>query len=233
MPVCLVDIGNSSTQWCVYDKGLYRDYHAMPTSVFLSAQLPQPPAITRYIIASVVPDKDALFTGLNTLFITADIITDLTITLPNPQEIGADRLATAVGGYYLAQKKACMIIDSGTATTVCYINRHGQYQGGAIMPGLTIAAQALHDYTAKLPVIWVNPTHAYYGTTTESAIQVGLYRSAVYALNGFIRAYKHDNPDSRCIGTGTGVASMRDDLALDYFEPHLIFHGLARIAQLD
>lgn len=222
----LVDIGNSMTQWCGVTNGQLGPVAACQTPSFSLAMLP---TSDRYVVASVVPQSTALFANQSgCLFVSSDTIPDIHVGIPEPQQVGADRLATALAGYRHAQG-ACLVIDSGTATTLCYVNVEGTYQGGVILPGLALSAKALHRYTAQLPDVWVEPTDSYCGQTTQEAIQIGLYRSAVYTLSGFISAYRDSHPGIAIIGTGTGMTVLHDALDLDYFDPHLIFQGLAAV----
>ena len=57
------------------------------------------------------------------------------ILYDNPKEVGADRVANAVGAYDL-YGGPCVVIDMGTATTVEAISAAGEYLGGAITPGV-------------------------------------------------------------------------------------------------
>ncbi len=214
------------TQWCEVIDGQLGLVSACQTPAFSVSMLP---ASARCVVASVVPQSTALFSvRLGCVFVSPETIPDLRVGIPEPQQVGADRLATALAGYRHAQG-ACLVIDSGTATTLCYVDAAGVYHGGVILPGLALSAKALHRYTAQLPDVWVEPTDSYCGQTTQEAIQIGLYRSAVYTLSGFISAYRDSHPGIAIIGTGTGMTVLHDALDLDYFDPHLIFHGLAAV----
>ena len=74
----------------------------------------------------------------------------LTICCDNPPEVGADRLVNAVAAYE-RYGGPLIIVDFGTATTICVISPKGEYLGGCIAPGVDISAQALYRYTAQLP----------------------------------------------------------------------------------
>ena len=224
----LVDVGNSMTQWCEVIDGQLGLVSACQTPAFSVSMLP---ASARCVVASVVPQSTALFSARpGCVFVSPETIPDLRVGIPEPQQVGADRLATALAGYRHAQG-ACLVIDSGTATTLCYVDAEGVYHGGVILPGLALSAKALHRYTAQLPDVWVEPTDSYCGQTTQEAIQIGLYRSAVYTLSGFISAYRDSHPGIAIIGTGTGMTVLHDALDLDYFDTHLIFHGLAAVGK--
>ena len=71
------------------------------------------------------------------------------ILYDNPKEVGADRIANAVGAYDL-YGGPCVVVDMGTATTVEAISAKGEYLGGAITPGVAISLEALYQQAAAL-----------------------------------------------------------------------------------
>ena len=72
-----------------------------------------------------------------------------------------------------------MVVDFGTATTVCAISKDRVFLGGNIMPGIRLAMEALEAKTAKLPSVEIKPTRTAIGKTTTESIQSGLYWSNV------------------------------------------------------
>jgi pantothenate kinase type III len=226
----LVDIGNSSTELAECVASQITPLASLRTAelaAFLTQQNYAPD--TQFVISSVVPKQDALFADFpNTRFITYQNIPMLKINLSEPQNIGADRLVNALAAYQKVQG-SCLVIDSGTATTICYVDATGTYQGGIILPGFEISSKALHDYTAKIPLIWVEPITNLYGKNTSEAVQIGLFKGAIHQLNGFIAEYKKMDPQITVIGTGTALNMLQDFVHLDHFEPNLILQGLALI----
>ena len=74
-----------------------------------------------------------------------------------PENVGLDRLFDALAVRTRKQANhAAVIIDAGSAVTVDLLDADGVFRGGAIFPGLRLMSQALHDYTAKLPVVSVD-----------------------------------------------------------------------------
>jgi type III pantothenate kinase len=188
---------------------------------------------SKILVSSVVPSVDALFSAYpHTQFITYQNIPLInTKNLPNPAQVGADRLVNAVGAYH-KYATDCLIIDSGTAITFCYVDKDGRYEGGAIVPGMGIASKALNDYTAKIPLIWVSPTDHLYGKTTEEAVRAGLYHGYIHLINGMITSYRTEFPSITVVGTGTGLDYLLPHLQLDHYEPNLILEGLGVILTL-
>lgn len=109
------------------------------------------------IMTSVVPPLTQAFEmllhallGQAPLVVTSSCPHGLTLRYDNPEEIGTDRLVNAAAAFSHYQQ-GLIIVDFGTATTFCTITKQGEYLGGAIAPGLKIAADSLHIKTAKLP----------------------------------------------------------------------------------
>jgi type III pantothenate kinase len=179
------------------------------------------------VIASVVPKADKLFNNFeNVVFINYKNIPKLKINLKAPEQVGADRIVNAMAAYQIT-KTSTLVIDSGTATTFCYVDNKGVYQGGDIIPGLELSSKALNDYTAKIPLIWVEPTQELFGKNTKEAVQIGIFKQAIFTINGFIKEYKKFDSKIKVVGTGKGLETLKDYLKLDLYDPELILKGLA------
>jgi type III pantothenate kinase len=100
----------------------------------------------------------------------------LQIMVDEPERVGIDRLLNCVAA--LARRHGthpCIVVDAGSAVTVDALDEQGVFRGGAIMPGLRLMAQALHDYTDALPFVVIeNPVPPVPATSTETAIEAGL-----------------------------------------------------------
>ena len=120
--------------------------------------------IDAIIISSVVPPvlptlerMCQRYFGIAPLIIGPGVKTGMDIKYDNPREVGADRIVNAVAAYELYGGPV-IIIDFGTATTFCAVDKKGDYLGGAICPGIGISTDALVQRTAKLPRIEVRRT---------------------------------------------------------------------------
>ena len=132
-------------------------------------------------IASVVPQLDEAlrqvcegYFELTPLFLNHTTDTGLKIIYDSPANVGADRIADAVAA---AAKYGvpCIAVDFGTATTFNVVNSASEYIGGAIAPGIMIAAEALFARAAKLPRVEIKPPPSAIGSSTIAAMQSGLY----------------------------------------------------------
>ena len=186
------------------------------------------------VISSVVPAfNDTFISNLSckSVLLTPSTIPKLTLRLDAPEQVGVDRLVCALGVLDRYDSDV-LIVDSGTAITFCLVNRDGHYFGGSIFPGMGIASRALNDYTAQIPLITVERQLSVVGRDTKTAVEAGLYHGYVAMINGMIARYKAEWPVAlSVVGTGGGLDVLRDQLALDAFEPDLIFDGLKECAE--
>ena len=107
----------------------------------------------------------------------------------NRKQVGADRLALAVGVFNALPGKDCLIFDFGTALTVDFLSADGKFMGGCISPGLGLRFGVLHDHTAQLPLVNIERIEEIGDTipsNTYDAISLGVYRSMLYEIEGHI-----------------------------------------------
>jgi type III pantothenate kinase len=167
-PDVVVDIGNSRMKWgrcegCSAIRVMEVFRLPLDDSAAWDAQLaklPPPSSVTRkWAVASVNPP--ALHRFLAWLHKHGDTLvfekyTDLPIRLnvDQPETVGLDRLFGAVAAKAMSLPGwPAITVDVGTAVTVNLIDAEGVFQGGAIFPGPRLMGRALHEFTAKLPLI--------------------------------------------------------------------------------
>jgi type III pantothenate kinase len=110
------------------------------------------------------------------------------VRLPQPQRVGIDRLLNAVAAKDRIKRSIpLVIIDAGTAVTVDRVSAAGVFEGGAILPGLHLMAQALHDYTALLPLVAVADVPNVPGTATETAMKAGVFWAVAGGIKALVR----------------------------------------------
>lgn len=224
----LIDIGNSTAVFAWFDgTTIFNQKRIATTDIeaeFLDAELS---LASRVFVSSVVPSIDAMLSHYSHVqLIQSDSIPNLTVNVDIPAQVGADRLVNALGAYDL-YKRDCLIVDSGTAITFCYVDQQGTYHGGAIFPGMGIASKALSLYTAKIPLIHVKPQASSFGKTTQEAVEVGLYHGYVHMINGMIAQVRDEYPHIHVVGAGSGLKVLQDKLTIDVYNPDLTLHGLA------
>lgn len=197
-----------------------------------------PGDISATAVSSVVPGCDYTIRHTISLYIKspffvlqAGVKTGLNIKYKNPNEVGADRIANAIGAVNAFPNKNLVIVDMGTATTLDAITKKRDYMGGAILPGMRLGMESLRTNTAKLMEVDIETPSAYIGRTTRESIQSGLYYGQFGALkeiiNGMKREMFHDET-ALIIGTGGFSQLFRDRSLFDVILPDLVLQGLSR-----
>ncbi len=193
-------------------------------------------------IVSVVPPLTTTFQELcrrhlqvDPLVVGPGVKTEMPIRYDDPHALGADRLVAAVA----AKAKfgaPVIIIDFGTATTFNAVNRAGEYIGGAIAPGLNLAADALHHSTAQLPHVDLAMPPRAIATNTIHAMQSGILLGYVGMVEGMVARMRGElgEPGARVVATG-GLARMLapQTRVIDAVESDLILDGLRIIFELN
>lgn len=159
----------------------------------------------------------------------AGVKTGLKIKYKNPGEVGADRIANAIGATFAFPNKNLIIIDAGTATTFCAINKTKDYLGGVILAGMRLGMEALKSNTAKLMEVDIEIPETYLGQTTRESIQRGLYYGHLGALKEIVAGLKKEqfnNETTTVIGTGGFSQLYKDTGVFDIILPDLVLQGL-------
>lgn len=152
------------------------------------------------------------------------------VLLDRPNEVGADRLANAVGGHLL-YPGPLIIVDFGTATTFDVVDGEGNYTGGVIAPGINLSLEALHNATAMLPRIAVGTPARVIGRNTLDAMQSGIFWGYVGLIEGLVaRITKEFGRKLTVIATG-GLAPLFVDATrvIRHLEPEITMRGLVEI----
>jgi len=201
----------------------------------------QPEQVTGAAIASVVPPLTPVFEQVcrdyleqTPLVVDAGVKTGVRIRYDSPRDVGADRIVDAAAVKALYSLPAC-VVDFGTATTFDAVSAEGDYLGGAIAPGIGIAAQALFERTAKLPRVELTRPPSAIGRNTPHAIQSGLLFGYVGLVEGMVARFKAElGPETRVVATG-GLAELiaRETDVVDVVDPWLTLHGLRIVYELN
>jgi type III pantothenate kinase len=192
-------------------------------------------------MASVVPpltskisDACRQYLGQEPLVVDAGVKTGVHIRYEDPRAVGADRIVDAAAVQRLYGGPAC-VVDFGTATTFDAISPKGEYLGGAIAPGIGIAAEALFLHTAKLPRVDLQRPPAAIGRNTVHAMQSGLLFGYVSLTEGMVARFRAElGPEMKVIATG-GLAEViaRETSVIQIIAPWLTLDGLRIIWELN
>ncbi len=143
-----------------------------------------------------------------------------------PETLGADRLAAAIGANFLFPSSDCLVIDCGTAITIDYVSRHGEFIGGNISPGLQTRFKALHAFTGRLPLGRITDPPPVLGDDTASAVNAGVLQGALYEIEGYIDNY----PGCNVVFTGGDALFFVKNIKNSIFVVcNLVLLGLNRV----
>lgn len=148
------------------------------------------------------------------------------ILYDNPREVGADRIANAVGAFDLYGGPS-IVVDLGTATTFDIVSAKGEYLGGAITPGVAISLDALYSHAAALRAVELVEPRSVIGRSTAESIQSGVLYGYAAQVDGLVERIESEMGTSNIIATG-GLASLvaPHTKFVQHVEPWLTLHGL-------
>jgi type III pantothenate kinase len=250
-----IDIGNTNITFGVYSRSNELEHHwriktdhgrmadeygILMLGLMLNEGL-EFKHIRGVVMASVVPPLTQVFVKMvkryvkqNPLVVEADVKTGVQIKYDSPRDVGADRIVDAVAVYKLYGGPAC-IVDFGTATTFDGISAKGEYLGGAIAPGIGIAAEALFSKTSKLPRVDLARPPKAIGTNTVHAIQSGLMFGYVGIVEAMVARFREElGENMRVIGTG-GLAETiaRETDVIEIVNPWITLEGLRLVWEMN
>jgi type III pantothenate kinase len=192
-------------------------------------------------LASVVPpltgkmiEACRVYIDHEPLVVDAGVKTGVRVRYDDPKAVGADRIVDAAAVQALYGGPAC-VVDFGTATTFDAISAEGDYLGGAIAPGIGIAAEALFLRTAKLPRVDLQRPPAAIGRNTVHSMQSGLLFGYVGLVEGMVSRFRQELGSSmKAIATG-GLAEIvaRETSVIQIIAPWLTLDGLRLIWELN
>ena len=254
MLLCL-DIGNSQILGGVYDghalKVIFRRTSSIHASsdelgVFLRAVLREngvaPEEISMAGICSVVPDVVhsmrscfRKYFRFEPFLLRPGAKTGLKIRYRNPLEVGSDKIANAMGAVGQFPGRNLIIVDFGTATTLCAVTKDREYLGGIITPGIHASMAMLGSKTARLPAVEITRPPQVLGRTTVESIQSGLYfgaLSTVRSLATLVAQEQFGDEKPVVVGTGGFGRLFSEEQLFDAFLPELPLIGLRRAVEL-
>ena len=251
-----IDAGNTNTLFAIHDGKEWvvewriatnstrtADEYAVWFHQLCEMQNIRPDDITDCVISTVVPQALFNFRNLSRRRLNVEpliigeegVATGIEVGLPNPQQVGADRLVNALGATVAYPDRDLIIVDSGTATTFDVVSRDRVFEGGIISPGINLSVRALHEAAARLPRIEIRNPGPVVGHDTVHAMQSGIFWGYIELIDGLIRRVREeDDRDFLAVGTG-GVASLFQNASrgIDVFDAQLTINGLHEIWKLN
>jgi type III pantothenate kinase len=161
--------------------------------------------------------------------------TGLKVRYRNPLEVGADKIANAIGALDRFPGRNLLIVDFGTATTLCAVAKDKSYLGGIITPGIQISMAALESQTARLPAVEIVRPLEVLGRSTVESMQSGLYYSTLATARFLAESVTREHfavDPPLVVGTGAFGRLFAEEGLFDAFLPELPLLGLRRALEL-
>ena len=249
--ILTLDIGNTNVKTALFDGEKMVQYWRLATNKMMSSDEYgillanlfthdglDMKSVTGIVMSSVVPSINFTiehmvqnYFGLQPMMVVPGIKTGINLKYDNPRELGSDRIANAVAAYEI-YGGPCIFIDFGTATTFGVMSARGEFLGGAICPGLKLAAEALVERAAKLPKFELIKPDSVIGRNTITNLQSGIVYGYVGQVSYLIRKMKQEigAPEAKVIATG-GLALLvaGETDAIDVLDGTLTLKGLRLI----
>ena len=239
----LIDISNSYTKLAFSTAERVGRASRIPTRGLTKAALREfigSRAVDAFIVSSVVPARNRVVasaaSGARVVFLGSASNLGVGVDYPQPETIGADRLANAAAVAQLYGRPA-IVVDFGTAVTFDVVSSDGNYVGGVIAPGLESMTSFLYQRTALLPKLTLQEPRRAIGKTTRAAMMSGAiygYRGLVREILARVRAEAFPGRDVRVVATGGYAALIARSLPeIEAVHDGLTLEGLRIVGNLN
>jgi type III pantothenate kinase len=249
-----IDIGNTNVTFGVFDgddlRATFRlstDTRKMPDEYVIAVNQLLPlqgvaiDDIDAVAMCSVVPPLTPSFThlaktyfGVEPLEVGSGTRTGIRVRYDPPRDVGADRIVDAAAAFRMYGGPV-IVVDIGTATVFDAVNDQGDYLGGAIAPGIAIAADSLFHTTAMLRRVELSRPPAAIGKNTVHALQSGLVLGYSELVRGMVGRFRQElGEHSRVVATGGLVDVVAGEVAIfDAVDPNLTLTGLRIVYEMN
>lgn len=234
-----VDIGNSSAKAALFDhhtlllrKQLETDW---TKELLQLAEAYEVNACALAVVGHIPPHLTEALRRAVPFVLQVDGLTPTPLVCDylSPKTLGADRLAAAVGAATLRPGCDLLVADAGTCITYDFVSADGHYRGGNISPGVGMRLRALHEQTARLPLVASSaprPEPQAIGRTTETAMLAGVWQGIQYEIDGYISRFRATHPGAAVFLTGGNGRRFTTDAEVICHNA-LVETGLNRILQ--
>ena len=246
--ILTLDIGNTNMKTALFDGMEMKEYWRLSTNRNRTSDeygMAMMNLLNHYgidrghvegiMMSSVVPQINFTiehmcrnYFGMEPMKIAPGVKTGINIKYENPRELGSDRIANAVAAFEL-YGGPCITIDFGTATSFGAISAKGEFLGGAICPGLKLAADALTERTAKLPRFELVKPENVIGRNTVSNMQAGIVYGYIGQIKYLVNRMKKEMgvDGIKVIATGgLAVLGAGESSVIDVMDGLLTLKGL-------
>ena len=250
-----VDIGNTHTVVGLFRGEVLKDHFRIwsrpnitgdEIGFFLGSWLQRMKIVNEEInaiaVASVVPSLTSIFDttakkhfGCIPLIVSSKINLPIKIDIPQPDQVGADRICNAVAAFSKFGGPVT-VVDFGTATNFDIVDGDGAYIGGVLLPGPETSMAELAKRAARLFEVRIEPPDSVVGKSTAGALKSGLFYGTVGQIDFLIDKIIEETgfANMKVVATG-GFAKVfgKHCRHTDLVEPTLTLEGLRLIAEMN
>mgnify|MGYP000320076597 CR=1 FL=1 len=234
-----IDVGNTQIKTAVFEQDTLVQKEISSYSDWKNGvenSLKNFPKIENIVVASVgkLQKEDFLSfsESVKLHFISKDSKFPFKNLYGTPNTLGIDRMILASGAVLQFPNKNRLIIDAGTCITYDFVDANNNYLGGAISPGIRLRYEALHNYTAKLPLLTIELPKKIIGNSTNQSIHSGVINGVIMEIDGFINANLGENDNFIIILTGGDAEFLAERLKNTIFaNPNFLLESLNQTFQ--
>jgi type III pantothenate kinase len=230
----VIDSGNTALKAAIFEKDQLKELLNIISLEKLEA-LTKKYSFEKAVISSVNENASVISKTINirnTLIIDHHTVLPFKNLYKTPETLGTDRIAAIAGAKTFYPQAPCLAIDAGTCITFDFIDALNNYHGGSISPGINLRFKALHNFTARLPLVNRKEKAKLTGGNTEESLQSGVMNGIVAEIAGVIDSYRSLYPELKVIICGGDAPFFETNLKQSIFVvPELVLIGLNRILE--
>ena len=205
----VIDIGNTRIKGAVFEHNTIIEHFSFLSDelkIQLNSITNKYPTCKDMVVANVGNLTEEVFQQmiptLKCHFVTRAWSFSFVNKYATPETLGIDRMVLASGAVLSYPNQNRLVIDAGTCITYDFVDFNDNYLGGAISPGIRLRYEALHQQTAKLPLLDLKYPDHFIGNSTNESIHVGVVQGLIHEIDGFIAQYQSENANITIILTG-------------------------------
>lgn len=228
-----IDYGNTRIKAAFFEGNDLKDKFSFTTTRELRALL-HDRSVVHCIVSSVSQSAEDILPLIaasgKKLTLSANLPLPVTIIYKTPHTLGVDRIAGVCGALEIFPDQNCLVVDAGTCINYEFLDAQKRYHGGSISPGVSMRFEAMHTFTARLPLVLPVGDAKLIGGSTEACMQSGVMNGVMAEMQGIVQRYKQQYPALGVILCGGDAHFFENKLKDSIFvAPDLVLRGLNRI----
>lgn len=188
----IIDIGNTNVKLAVFENNEIINFETVDYAELLDVLVEYNVKfnITKSILSNVSAEVDGVIEFLQNHYyhinLTNKTNLPISINYNTPETLGVDRIALAVASFIESKGHNSLVIDMGTCITYDFVTAQGQYEGGAISPGMNMRFKAMHNFTESLPLVSIRESQSIIGKDTEMSLVNGVVHGITAEIDSYI-----------------------------------------------